>query len=152
MTRLLVFFVFMLPSMAFSQSFINKTKKQVQKEWKKNTVNKCKPAFQNADSSMKVSACTDYSSGQSVQHIYSFDKTGKCRSEQVITNCDSCLAKLLNKVLAQTQYNWKKINENQYVSDFSSALLIELPAENKDHSITILRMDWSKELYDLLMK
>ncbi len=149
--RFLVF-IFLLPTVASSQNFINKSQKEIKKEWGKSMGDLCKPAFQKTDSTFIVTACTTSTYGKSARYIYSFDKKGNCNAERTITHCDSCLARILDQLLALKQYNWKKINENQYVSDFTSRLLIELPAENKDHSMLVMRMEWSEELYKLLMK
>jgi hypothetical protein len=53
-------------------------------------------------------------------------------------------------LLAKEKYVWKKINENQYISKFEDKIMIELPTENKSNSITIIRTDWTKILYDIL--
>jgi hypothetical protein len=58
----------------------------------------------------------------------------------------------LNKVLEKKGYQWKKINENQYISSFSDQLLIELPVEKKEFYFTIYRAQWSREVYDILIK
>ena len=50
------------------------------------------------------------------------------------------------------KFEWNKINENQYISKFEEKLMIELPAENYDHSFSILKVEWTKELYELLLK
>lgn len=88
----------------------------------------------------------------SVTYSLGFDENKKCFSERIITGCDACFTKQLNSVLKSKEYNWEKINENQYVSDFASYLMIEIPPENTEYSFTILRMTWSRELYDLLME
>ena len=85
-------------------------------------------------------------------YIFTFDKTGRCKSETIITRCDSCLTGLLQKVLDLKKFEWNKINENQYISKFEEKLMIELPAENYDHSFSILKVEWTKELYELLLK
>lgn len=89
---------------------------------------------------------------KSFDYIFTFDKKGKCKSETIITRCDSCLTGLLQKVLDQKKFEWNKINENQYISKFEEKLMIELPAENHDHSFSILKVEWTKELYELLLK
>ncbi|MFZ1313068.1 MAG: hypothetical protein WAR38_09400 [Chitinophagaceae bacterium] len=85
-------------------------------------------------------------------YIFTFDKTGRCKSETIITRCDSCLTGLLQKVLDLKKFEWNKINENQNISKFEEKLMIELPAENYDHSFSILKVEWTKELYELLLK
>ena len=85
-------------------------------------------------------------------YIFTFDKTGRCKSETIITRCDSCLTGLLQKVLDLKKFEWNKINENQYISKFEEKLMIELPAENYDHSFSIFKVEWTKVLYELLLK
>ncbi|MBL7725589.1 MAG: hypothetical protein JNK27_15680 [Chitinophagaceae bacterium] len=85
-------------------------------------------------------------------YIYLFDESGRCKSETIMTRCDSCLTGLLQAALAQKKYEWKKINENQYISKFEDKLMIELPPENPNHSFSFLRVEWTRKLYDLLIK
>lgn len=109
-----------------------------------------KPEISQNDST--VSMFVKGSNGISTRFIYRFDKqSGTCRSEQVQASCDSCFRKYLDGVLAQKKYQWKKINENQYVSAYSKKRMIELPAETNDFSYKILKTGWSKKLYRLLM-
>lgn len=83
--------------------------------------------------------------------VYQFDKVKKCKSERVITGCDSCIKKWLQATLRIGKYGWKKINENQYISKYEYKMMIELPVKPDEHYYTILRMDWSKTLYDILV-
>lgn len=87
---------------------------------------------------------------QPVVFIYTFNKKGRCWSEKIIAGCDSCFTKYLYGVLDQKKYGWKKINENQYVSNYVDRMMLEFPPENKDFSYVILRTAWTKELYRLL--
>lgn len=89
---------------------------------------------------------------QPIKLVFQFDENRKCRSEEIVTRCESYFSEYLKQLIEIKKYNWTKINENQYVSDFNSALMIEIPPENVSFSLTILRMDWSREIYDLLMK
>ncbi|MCX6318228.1 MAG: hypothetical protein NTW29_13115 [Bacteroidetes bacterium] len=133
-----------------AQNFINKRASQVI-----NMLNKYdagpgyeKPVITTGDSiiTMRVKG-----SGKiETVFIYLFDSEGRCKSEQIKASCDSCYKKYLDGVLAQKKYQWKKINENQYISSFGKKRMIEMPAENNDFSYMILRTGWSKKLYQLL--
>ena len=88
-----------------------------------------------------------------VRFTYGFDKqTGACNYQKTQASCDSCYKKYLEKLLAQKSYDWKKINENQYVSNFESKLLIELPVDEKDHYFILFRAQWTKEFYEIMVK
>ena len=69
----------------------------------------------------------------------------------MITGCDSCIKKWLRATLRIGKYGWKKINENQYISKYEYKMMIELPVNPGEHYYTILRMDWSKTLYGILV-
>ena len=84
--------------------------------------------------------------------IYGFDKAGKCNSQKTIAWCDSCLNKFLQLALDEKKYQWKKINENQYISAFDDKMMIEISAVDKNYFFLILRTDWSKLLYDMLIE
>jgi hypothetical protein len=86
------------------------------------------------------------------QLIYVFDEKGLCLTETTITRCDSCHDAYLKVVLDKKKYNWKKINENQYISRFEDNLMIELFPEGEIRSFSVLRTDFTRELYDLLLK
>ncbi len=139
-------------TLAYSQGYINLKRNDV--------VSALKKKFQAADyNQATISLLKDTvkvipadSRATDPVFIYLFDESGRCKSETIITRCDSCLSRLLQAALAQKKYEWKKINENQYISKFEDKLMIELPPENPDHSFSFLRVDWTRELYDLLIK
>jgi len=86
------------------------------------------------------------------QLIYVFDAKGLCMTETTNTRCDSCHDGYLNVILEKKKYGWKKINENQYISRFEDNMMIELFPEGEVRTISLLRADFTRELYDLLMK
>lgn len=137
-------FLLLLPSILFAQVHINKTKKQVIESNKegKNSI--------NSETDTTLHLKTGGPGCNPVSIIYHFDKEGKCDNELFITGSDNCFTKYLDKVLAVKKYNWKKINENQYISDFASRMVIEIPPENKEWAFTVLRVAWTKQLYDML--
>ncbi len=89
---------------------------------------------------------------QLTQLIYVFDEKGLCTTETTNTRCDSCHDGYLNAILDKKKYSWKKINENQYISRFEDNMMIELFPEGEVRTISVLRADFTRELYDLLMK
>jgi hypothetical protein len=150
MTRILTLCFVLLPFSGFSQNYINKTKAQVKKELndyisKNDTLN---ASISETDTATILSVKGPKT--LPADFIYRFDKAGKCKSEKIMAGCDSCFTKYFQAVLDRKKFEWKKINENQYVSNFAAKMLIELPGDDKNFSFIILRTDWTKEMYDLL--
>jgi hypothetical protein len=149
MIRIIVFLL-LLPVAGYSQNFIGKSKvyvkKLLQKQISKN--DSLDITLTDDDSVLRYSI----KAGKTLpaDFIYGFNISGKCRSEEIIAGCDSCFNKFLKNVLRQKKYEWKKINENQYVSKYTARMMIELPPENKYFSYTILKTDWNKDMYKLL--
>lgn len=139
----------LLPVLGFCQQFIGKNHAVVITELKKTKPGTEKPVLTETDSVITV---TRKGTGSySVSHFYYFDKTRKNITEKVVAACESCYTNLLSGLLKQGKYKWKKINENQYVSRFEDKMTIELPVEKSDYYFTILRTDWSRTLYNLLV-
>lgn len=86
------------------------------------------------------------------QLIYVFDEKGLCMTETTNTRCDSCHDGYLKKVLDKKKYSWKKINENQFISRYEDNMMIELFPEGEIRTFSILRADFTRELYELLLK
>lgn len=150
MQKILFLFLFLYPVLSYSQSNINKSKaaikKEIEKFKKKNqsyTIN-----ISETDSSLLIVE-TDPEKNRT-ERLLQFDKARNCKSDALLFNCSSCYKKELARLLAIEKYGWKKINENQYISKFEDKLMIELPTENQSNSITIIRTDWTKILYDML--
>ena len=141
-----------LPFAGISQTYINKSRSAVKKELARYSLanNNLKTSLTETDSSI-IYLVRDPRTLKA-DFIYGFDRSGKCNSEKTITYCDSCKEKYLRTALNRKKYEWVKLNENQYVSKFSEKMMIELPMEDNDHSFIILRMDWTKILYDMLLK
>lgn len=152
MLRIVLILFLVLPFHLFSQSYINKSYKQVKKEIRKNEFKKFKSNAKISALDSMIIFTADNPPCQPIKLVFQFDANKKCRSEEIITRCESYFTKHLTLLIETKKYNWTKINENQYVSDFDTALMIEIPPENPSFSFTILRMDWSREIYDLLMK
>jgi hypothetical protein len=152
MLRIGLSLLFCFPMYAFSQKHMDQTKDDVKKELEKYVAanSQLRPVLTETDSTLVLSV-TEQS--QPAVFVYGFDQTtGKCDYQQTTANCDSCYKKYLKNLLDQKIYNWKKINENQYVSAFEYQLLLELSAEANDYSFTLIKTKWTKELYDLLIK
>jgi uncharacterized protein YxeA len=142
--------VCLLTTTAFAQNFIMKNKSQVLKQLNKYDTGSpdAKKTISSTDSTITLNI-----SGTGTQpgtFVYHFNKEGKCFIETFQANCDSCRAKYLKGILDRKQYQWRKINENQYVSAFQHKMLLELAADEKDYSLIILYTEWTKELYKLL--
>ncbi|MBL0068476.1 MAG: hypothetical protein KA428_09015 [Chitinophagaceae bacterium] len=140
----------LFPVIGFSQHFIGKSKPQVMKELQKQIVKNDSLTITLTDTDSGLVYSIKAQKVLPADFVYSFDNTGKCQSEKVIAGCDSCYKKFLQKVLAEKKYDWKKINENQYISKYESRMMIELPTDNKNYQYTILKTEWTKELYDIL--
>lgn len=79
-----------------------------------------------------------------------FDSTRICNLEIWFFNSESDLNAYLQQVLSDPKWGWKKLNENQYISDFAHQLTLEIPPENPDRQFSIIRSAWTRTLYDLL--
>jgi hypothetical protein len=138
------FLILLLAISASSQDYIGKTKVKLVKELKS-----LPGEPQVIDDSVFKIRFVDQNAGNVVK-LFRFDKSGKCFSEEVIASCDSCFHGLLNIVLGKKKYEWKKINENQYISKYSEFMMIELPVEPGDFSFSVFHTEWNKELYRML--
>jgi len=146
---LLLFF----PATVYSQQYFDKSKSEVKKELEAYLLdNKAiNPALTETDSTLVLMVNDPVA--QTARFIYGFDRaTGQCNYQRTEAGCNSCYKNYLNNLLGQKSYDWKKINENQYVSKFADRLLLELPVEAKDYSFALFKTQWTKELYDLLLK
>jgi cell division protein FtsX len=81
-----------------------------------------------------------------------FDEKGICNIESYQYESKSDFDKKLQQVLGIQTYEWVKINENQFVSNFKGQRLVEILDEASPYQLRILRTAWSKELYELLLK
>lgn len=153
MLKVLFIVTLIIPLSASSQKYFDKTKDQVRSELEKYiSANKeLDPSLSETDSTLILSVKEPRT--QSASFVYGFAKgTGKCSYQKTIANCDSCYKKYLDNLLKQKTYGWIKLNGNQYVSKFSGFMLIELPLESDNYSFTVFKAEWTKELYDILIK
>ncbi len=150
MTRIFILLFLLSPLALFSQNFIGKSRPQVKKELQKMVEkNDSLNAVLNDNDSALVLSYTGPAT-RPVNFIYRFNKAGNCSSEKVMAGCDSCYKKYLSHLLSQKKFEWKKINENQYISRYADHMMIELPGNPGDFSYAILLTDWTKELYQML--
>lgn len=152
MLRSIIVILLLLPVTGFSQLYINKTKSQVKKGLA-STFGKEKNKtadITGTDSTivMKIRGTNTIEA----DHIYSFDKSGKCSSEKTITWCDSCHEKLLQSLLADKKYKWKKINMNQYISSFETGVFVEIQIMDNTWSFTVFRTNLGRKMYDFLLE
>lgn len=152
MYRVIIVFLLLAPANAFSQLYINKTKSQVKQELGKYFLKKdsITTTITETDSTllMKVRGAD----ATEADHIYSFDKSGKCSAQKTVTWCDSCLEKLLQPLLAEKKYQWKKININQYISEFSAGVFIEIQVMGNTYYFTVFRLNLNKKMYKFLLE
>ena len=150
MTRIIIFFFALLPFSGFAQKYIDQKKADVKQELAKYIKDneKIKATLSETDTSLVLNI--PGTTTQQASFVYFFDKEGKCRSQKTTAKCDTCIDLYLQEALRQVKYKWRKLNENQYISSFEEKMIIELPADGKEFSFTILRSDWSKILYDML--
>lgn len=137
-----------MPGAGFGQQFIGQEKSTVKKELSHSAKKDDQARISINDTSL-VYHYQDAASGP-VDRIYSFDKTSKCISEKSVAGCENCYVHLLQSVLEQKKYEWKKLNENQYISKYSESLMLELPHENNEFTFTVFKIELNKELYKVL--
>ena len=148
MNRTIALLLFLLPAQLFGQQFLDKSQAA--------TKALLKNAAGNSKISSESSTTIAYSLKPEKECAFTgslvFDDKGKCIIEQLGAPADSCMATRLAALLDTKKCNWTKINENQFVSDFNSRLMLELPPDGKKNAYKLMRMDWTRELYELLMK
>lgn len=153
MLRSLFFILLAGPLAATAQSKLGKTLPELKKELDAFVSNNksLKPLLTQSAGELKL-VNTD-AKGQVVQFIYSFDdSTGTCNQEKTISSCEPCYKKLLDELVSLKEFEWKRINESQYVSRFEDYLLIEMQETGKDFSFTLLKTAWTRALYDLMLQ
>lgn len=151
MLRYLFLVTFLLPLTTNAQDYLGKIKSVLRKELREYTSGSGKAqVLSETDSTLVVSPKAD--AIRPVTYIYSFDNNGKCNFEKIITSCKECFEETLQIVLGKKQYEWKKINENQYASKYEARLLLELPPDEGQYYFTIFPMNWTREMYELMLK
>jgi hypothetical protein len=87
-----------------------------------------------------------------IKPILHYDEKGNCDIETYQYQYKSEFEKKLQDILALKEFEWIKINENQFVSNFKKQRLLEVFDEAPPYQLSILRTAWSQELYELLLK
>lgn len=144
---LLILLLFPLSSLA--QDKLEKTK-AVLKEELVVTAGKTGMVLVETDSTLVFSS-QDKKALDAKVFIYGFDSTGICNTEKFITDGKTCFEKQLHLLIDQPRYQWKKINENQYVSRFEDRLLLEVAPDAGQYFYTLFRAVWTKEIYNMLV-
>jgi hypothetical protein len=148
MKKGIIIALLLLPAVGFCQEYLNRLHADVMADIRKHK----KEITVVTETDSLVSVTAKEKNGNPVSYLYRFDKLGNCISERVTTACDPCYQDLLETQLRSEKYAWTKINENQFVSKFEYKMTIELPVEKNEHYFIILRTDWNRALYDLLIK
>ncbi len=152
MFKYLLILICFAPIITLGQSTIGKTKDIVKKElesWKQSH-GSLYPKLSDQGKTT-ILAIKDPGYGQ-VKFVYTFDKNNICISERTVALTDSARTNYLNAILEKKEYEWKKLNGNQYISKFGDKLMIEIPGDPKSHSVTVYRADWTQSIYDMLLK
>lgn len=79
-----------------------------------------------------------------------FDSTSRCNLETYFFSSEADQQAYLQKILSDPKWGWKKLNENQYISDFIHQRTLEVPPENSAGQFSVIRSAWTRTLYDLL--
>lgn len=74
-------------------------------------------------------------------YIYYFNENNRCKKQETIYNCDSCLQKGIQQSLANKFVNWQKAGGESYYAKFPYNTLMEPVLENGKY---ILRYTWIK--------
>lgn len=152
MFKYLVILIGFSPLMALAQSSIGKQKDIVKKEletWKQANAS-FYPRITDLGNTTTL-AIKDPGYGP-VKFIYTYDSKKICISEKTVALTDSARSNYLNSILEKKEYEWTKLNGNQYISRFEDKLMIEIPGDPKNHSVTVYRAEWTKDIYDMLLK
>jgi hypothetical protein len=142
------FFTFILTLVSlsvFSQTFIGLNKNRTKKALERyvNSNNWTSPV-QETDSTVYL-LLRDTTKVQRADFVFSFNEAGKCYRETRVLSCDSCLTKFVKGTVAIRGYNFQKLNDTTYVSQYSNRLLLLM--DRNTSSFTITRMDWDRQAY-----
>lgn len=153
MKRTIFLTLVLLPFSLFAQKYFDKDMAKVKKELDHYVVKNSSlhPELTVTDSSLILAIIeTDT---RPTRFIYGFDsESGKCNFQRTEANCEACYKKYLDNLLEQKNHQWKKLNENQYISRYEDQMLVELAPDQNEHSFTVFRAHWSRDFYELLIK
>lgn len=89
---------------------------------------------------------------KSIKPVLHYDETEICNIETYQFQHKADFEEKLRRLLTLKEFEWIKINENQFVSNFKKQRLLEIFEEAPPYQLSILRTAWSQELYELLLK
>jgi hypothetical protein len=147
-----LFLILLFPFTCFSQGFINKSKTQVRKILERQIKLNDTLNIDLIESDSTIVYSIRDPKLQPMEFIYHFDNKKKCNTETIVAYCDSCYTKFLNNVLAKEKYGWIRLNGNQYASKYSERLLLELLTKDSGFSFRLVRTNWTKTLYRMLLE
>lgn len=153
MLRYFLLLLLALPLSIFAQDKLGKTLPDLKKELNAFVLNNksLKPVLSQQEKELRLVISNE--KGQTIRFEYRFeDSTGLCNQEITISACQTCYQQLLDELVSKKIYEWKRINESQFVSKFSDYLMIEMQEDGKDFSFTLIKTAWTRELYDLMLK
>jgi len=79
----------------------------------------------------------------------SFNGAGKCQSEKISFDCDSCYQHIFKAMLGKTRFKWKEVAQGRYLSKESRKLL--LAGNSTAHYFTLSMVNVSDEEYKKLL-
>jgi predicted GTPase len=139
---------------ALAQEQIGKTKVGVRLYLKQELTKNDKRTVRNVsdhDSSITL-LLNDTNAGKTVLFTYSFNEKGICQQEKISADKAEWIAPVLEAVLANKNFSFKKINEHQYISEFEKKVFLELPPEGSIISFNMFIVEWSRDMYEILSK
>ena len=140
--------VLALPLLVSAQIQIGKTGTEIKSYWKKQQKTGARYSIE-AGPNLSILVTESRDKG-AVHHTYEADSLGRCAVQRVESDNQEYTGNFLSQLLAIPRYQWKKLNENQYISRYEDFLLIELPADGSMKYVKLLHMEWNRTLYDLL--
>jgi len=149
---LTIFFAWSLQLQAQEQ--IGKTKAEVREFLKQETSKKEKDVtrkIMDHDSSITLQL-NNKAAASTVNFVFTFNDKGICLQEKIHAEKAEWIGPYLEKALAKENFGFKKINEHQYISLFDKKVFLELPPEGIVNSFNMFRVDWSRDMYDILSK
>ena len=145
-----ILMLLLFPATCFSQNFIGKNKMEIIKAMPDQLQAYDSLANTFSDKDSLITFTTYAGTSRYTDFSYQFDRMGKCQIEKIKSGCESCFNDQLDKILEQKNFEWKQINGNQYVSKFSDQLLLEIQTDKNAFSLSILRTNWTRELYTMI--
>jgi len=140
-----------LPLFASAQLSLGETKQQIHQEIKQKLKEHTNSHHKLTETDSSLVLAITSANKSKVVYSYKFNANGYCSQQKITNDSDKAMQMQMDEILSVKKYNWKKINENQYISDFESGLILEFPPENTEHSLIIIKTEWTKEFYELLL-